>query len=94
MVIFILYFSIPCQPVLILGGPVNFGNVVANSKVISREIMLANHGSKAGDFKMRYSGDKPITVLPPSGTVPPGSAQIVKVEYVTKLPGKFDEVAK
>ena len=72
----------------------NFGNVVANSKVISREIQLANHGSKAGDFKIKYTGEKPITIMPASGTVPPGSAQIVKIEYVTKLPGKFDEVAK
>ena len=72
---------------------VDFGNVVANSKVNSREISVYNHGSKDGDFKIKYTGDKPIAIVPSSGKVPPHSAQVIKVEYVTKLSGRFNEVA-
>ena len=64
-----------------LEGPVDFGNVVANSKVIVKEILLYNHGSKEGDFKIKYSGDKGISIIPSSGKVPPSSAQVIKVSY-------------
>ena len=72
----------------------NFGNVVANSKVIAREVTIYNHGAKEGEFKIKYHGDKPIAIIPSSGKVPANSAQVIKVEYVTKTPGPFDEVAK
>ncbi|CAH1800026.1 unnamed protein product [Owenia fusiformis] len=84
----------PSQPILELDGPVDFGNVVKNSKVIAKEVTLYNHGSKAGDFKIKYSGDQPIAIIPSSGTVPAKTAQIIKVEYVTKLQGKFEDEAK
>lgn len=67
---------------------------VANSKVIAKEIILYNHGSKEGEFKIKYGGVKPISLVPCSGKVPPNSAQIIKVEYVTKQAGTFNEVAK
>ena len=63
---------------------VEFGNVVANSKTIAREISLVNHGSKAGEFKIKYSGDKPIAIMPTSGSVPPKSVQLIKV-YIIKI---------
>ncbi|XP_064627283.1 cilia- and flagella-associated protein 47-like isoform X2 [Lineus longissimus] len=84
----------PCQPILTIQGPVNFGNVVACSKVISKEISVINQGSKSGEFKVKYSGDIPISVIPSSGNVPPKTAQIIKVEFVTKESGKIDEEAK
>ena len=89
-----LFYSYPSQCHLVLEGPVNFRNVVANSKVIAREVSIYNHGSKDGEFKLKYSGDKPIAIIPSSGKIPPNSAQIIKVEYVTKQPGGFDEVVK
>ncbi len=58
---------------------VDFGHVVANSKVISKEVEILNHGSKSGDFKLKYSGEHPIAVIPSAGTIPPGSAQKIKV---------------
>ena len=78
--------SYPCQPVLEVEEEVYFGNLVANSKTISKEISLFNHGSKAGEFKLKYSGDKPIAIMPSSGTVPPKSVQLIKVdnEYSVK----------
>ena len=74
-----MYSSIPCRPILSLEGPIKFGSVVANSKVIAREAVIYNHGSKEGEFKLKYSGDKPITVIPSTGKVPPQSSQVVKV---------------
>ena len=57
----------------------DFGNVVANSKTIAREISLINHGSKAGEFKIKYGGNQPIAIMPTSGSVPPKSVQLIKV---------------
>ena len=58
---------------------VDFGTVVANSKVVAKEITLTNTGSKSGDFKIKYTGLKPIAFIPSSGTVPPHSEQKIKV---------------
>ena len=84
----------PPQPKLVLKGPVSFGNVVANSKVIGKEIMLHNHGSKEGEFKIKYTGSKEISIIPSSGTIAANSAQAIRVEYVTKKAGSFQEEAK
>ena len=66
--------------------PVDFGNVVANSKVIAKDILLYNHGSKEGEFKIKYSGEKGISIIPSSGKVPPNSAQVIKVcKYLSKV---------
>lgn len=69
----------PTRPSLELPSKVDFGNVLANSKVISKEISLVNSGSKVGEFSIRYTGDKPIAILPNAGSIPPQSAQIIKV---------------
>jgi hypothetical protein len=58
---------------------VDFGSILANSKVLVKEISLVNAGSKAGDFKIEYKGGKPIAIIPDRGTVPPDSVQIIKV---------------
>lgn len=76
--------SYPCQPVLEIEEEIYFGNLVANSKTISKEISLFNHGSKSGEFKLKYSGDKPIAIMPSSGSVPSKSVQLIKV-YINDL---------
>ena len=58
---------------------------MAKSKVISREIPLFNHGSKAGDFKIKYSGDKPIAIIPSAGSIPAKSVQLIKVGWLVQL---------
>ncbi|XP_052240686.1 cilia- and flagella-associated protein 47-like isoform X3 [Dreissena polymorpha] len=84
----------PTKPMLEIEQTVDFGNVVANSKTIAREISLVNHGSKSGEFKIKYAGNQPIAIMPTSGTVPPKSVQLIKVEFVTKQPGKIEEIVK
>ncbi|XP_071134806.1 cilia- and flagella-associated protein 47-like isoform X3 [Mytilus edulis] len=81
----------PMQPMLEIEEVVDFGSLVASSKTISKEIALTNHGSKAGEFKLKYSGDKPLAIVPTSGNVPPKSVQLIKIEYVTKEPGNLEE---
>ncbi|XP_055954756.1 cilia and flagella-associated protein 47 [Patella vulgata] len=83
--------AFPSQPVLELEKSVNFGHIVATSRVIGREIALINHGSLTGQFKLEYNGNKHLSAHPASGSVPPNSVQIIKIECVTKEPGKLDE---
>ncbi|XP_076467202.1 cilia and flagella-associated protein 47-like [Babylonia areolata] len=87
-------FGYPTRPNLKLQSDVDFGNVLATSKVIAREITLVNSGSKAGEFKIDYAGSKPIAVIPNNGSIPADSVQIIKVEFVSKVPGSFEETAE
>ncbi|XP_068124444.1 cilia- and flagella-associated protein 47 [Hyperolius riggenbachi] len=73
---------------------VNFGNVIANSKVIYKEIGIANHGSSPGTFKIKYSGSKPITITPSSGIVDPRTKQFIKLELCADTPTNIQETAK
>lgn len=40
---------IPCC-YLEIESDINFGTVIANSKIISKEINIANHGSSSGKY--------------------------------------------
>ncbi|PIK59125.1 hypothetical protein BSL78_03930 [Apostichopus japonicus] len=82
------------QPLLDLEGPVDFGCVVRNCKVLSKEITLYNHGTLPGNFTISYSGEKPVTIKPTKGTLKPHTAQNVKVEFVTKYVGILNEEAE
>nr|XP_039264663.1 cilia- and flagella-associated protein 47-like isoform X2 [Styela clava] len=88
-----LYAYMP-TPLLDLEGPVDFGMVVANSKVLSQEVALINHGSMPGEFKISYNGDLPIVIVPTSGKVNPKTIQLIKVELVTENPCVVNEMAK
>ncbi|XP_059154686.1 cilia- and flagella-associated protein 47-like isoform X2 [Physella acuta] len=84
-------FAYPTQPMLDIEDEVDFGTLVANCKVVSKDITLINKGSKSGDFEFTYEGNNPLLFIPMSGSVPPNSEMRVKVEYVMKTPGKFKE---
>ncbi|XP_022089961.1 cilia- and flagella-associated protein 47-like isoform X2 [Acanthaster planci] len=79
------------QPLLDLEGPANFGTVVRNSKLLSTQVSLYNHGSLPGNFKINYTGLQPITIFPSTGTLQPKTAQVIKVEFVTKNAGVLNE---
>ncbi|XP_033635373.1 cilia- and flagella-associated protein 47-like isoform X1 [Asterias rubens] len=79
------------QPLLDLEGPANFGTVVRNSKVLSTQVSLYNHGSLPGNFNINYTGLQPITIFPTTGTLKPKTAQVIKVEFVTKNAGVLNE---
>ncbi|PFX34680.1 Calponin-likey domain-containing protein 2 [Stylophora pistillata] len=83
----------PC-PQLELSGPADFGVTVADSKVLMREIFITNEGSLTGEFKIRYNGNQPITIMPSGGIIKPGARQFVKIEFISKTPGKLNEEAQ
>ncbi|KAH9504693.1 Cilia- and flagella-associated protein 47 [Bulinus truncatus] len=87
-------YSYPSQPVLDIDEEVNFDVVVANSKVVAKEVTITNTGSKSGNFEIKYVGFHPITVIPSRGFVPAHGETKIKVEYVTKTAGKFNEEAE
>ncbi|NXL10378.1 CFA47 protein, partial [Mesembrinibis cayennensis] len=73
---------------------INFGAVIANSKIISKEISIANHGSASGTFKISYDGVVLLNVEPTSGVVEPKSIKRVKVDICTDVPRIIKEVIK
>ncbi|KGL96005.1 Uncharacterized protein CXorf22, partial [Charadrius vociferus] len=84
---------IPCC-YLEIDSEINFGAVVANSKIISKEISIANHGSSSGAFKISYDGVVLLNIEPTSGVVEPKSIKRVKVDICTDVPRIIREVIK
>ncbi|KFQ48037.1 Uncharacterized protein CXorf22, partial [Pelecanus crispus] len=84
---------IPCC-YLEIESEINFGAVIANGKIISKEISIANHGSASGTFKMSYDGVVLLNIEPTSGVVEPKSIKMVKVDICTDVPRIIKEVIK
>ncbi|NXT79712.1 CFA47 protein, partial [Zapornia atra] len=73
---------------------INFGTVIANSKIISKEINISNHGSSSGTFKISYDGVVLLKIDPISGVVEPNSVKMVKVDICTDIPTVIKELIK
>nr|XP_058147688.1 cilia- and flagella-associated protein 47 [Dasypus novemcinctus] len=73
---------------------VNFGTLVANSKVYCKEINIINHGRAPGMFTTEYQGQLPILIFPTNGVVDPKSSMSVKVDFCADEPRLVNEVAK
>ncbi|XP_075394462.1 cilia- and flagella-associated protein 47 [Tenrec ecaudatus] len=73
---------------------VNFGSLVANSKVHSKEISIRNFGKSPGTFYLEYTGGFPILVSPLRGTVKPQSSVPIKIEFCADKPLTINEVAR
>ncbi|NXO49311.1 CFA47 protein, partial [Aramus guarauna] len=73
---------------------INFGTVIANSKIISKEISISNHGSSSGTFKISYDGVVLLNIEPTSGVVEPNSVKMVKVDICSDVPRIIKEVIK
>ncbi|XP_068773049.1 cilia- and flagella-associated protein 47 isoform X2 [Struthio camelus] len=84
---------IPCC-YLEIEPEINFGTVIANSKLISKEISIANHGSSPGTFKISYDGVILINIEPTSGVVEPKTEKMIKVGICTDVPRIIKEVIK
>ncbi|XP_038443086.1 cilia- and flagella-associated protein 47 isoform X1 [Canis lupus familiaris] len=80
-----------CQ--LEIESEVNFGTLVADSKVYCKEINIVNHGRVPGTFKTEYQGQLPIVIFPSNGIVEPKSSMIVKVDFCADEPRIVNEVA-
>ena len=77
--LFLFVVRYTSSPQLELSGPADFGVTVADGKVLRQEIFVLNEGSLPGEFKIRYTGNEPITIMPSGGIVRPGAKQGVKV---------------
>ncbi|XP_030333266.1 cilia- and flagella-associated protein 47 [Strigops habroptila] len=84
---------IPCC-CLEIESEMNFGTVIADSKVISKEIRIANHGSSSGTFKVSYDGAVLLNIEPIRGVVEPKSMKTIKVDICTDVPRIIEEVIK
>uniref|UniRef100_A0A8C9P009 Uncharacterized protein n=1 Tax=Spermophilus dauricus TaxID=99837 RepID=A0A8C9P009_SPEDA len=73
---------------------VDFGTLVANSKVYFKEIRIINHGKAPGIFKTDYQGQLPILMSPASGVVEAKSSMILRVNFCADQPRIVNEVAK
>ena len=78
MNVFLIHRFTP-SPQLEIRGPVNFGATVADGKVLTGYFSIDNYGSKAGEFKIKYSGKEPLTLSPTSGVVEAETSQKIKV---------------
>ncbi|KFU94784.1 Uncharacterized protein CXorf22, partial [Chaetura pelagica] len=82
---------VPCC-YLEIDSEINFDAVIANSKIISKEISIANLGSSPGTFKISYDGDVLLNIEPTSGVVEPESRKTIKVDICTDVPRVIKEV--
>ncbi|KAM9388279.1 cilia- and flagella-associated protein 47 [Phaethornis superciliosus] len=73
---------------------IDFGPVIANSKIITKEISISNHGTASGKFKISYDGSVPLNIEPTSGVVKPESRKIIKIDICTDVPRIIKEVIK
>ncbi|XP_030312325.1 cilia- and flagella-associated protein 47 [Calypte anna] len=73
---------------------IDFGPVIANSKIISKEFCISNHGTASGTFKISYDGAVLLNIEPISGVVKPESRKIIKIAICTDVPRIIKEVIK
>ncbi|XP_063249073.1 cilia- and flagella-associated protein 47 isoform X2 [Prinia subflava] len=73
---------------------VNFGEMIANSKLVSKEISITNHGTTAGVFRVSYNGVVLLNIKPARGVVKPKSVRKIKVDICTDVPGVIEEMMK
>ncbi|NXC59688.1 CFA47 protein, partial [Aleadryas rufinucha] len=73
---------------------IDFGEMVANNKLITKEISIANHGSTSGVFRISYDGLVLLNIKPIRGVVKPESVRKIKVDICTDAPGVIKEMMK
>ncbi|XP_065057284.1 cilia and flagella-associated protein 47-like isoform X2 [Rhopilema esculentum] len=79
------------KPAMEITGPVDFGTVIADGRILRQEIAILNRGSKNGAFKLSYGGKEQITIVPRQGIVKAGYSQPIRFEFISKKPGLLDE---
>ncbi|NWZ72877.1 CFA47 protein, partial [Acrocephalus arundinaceus] len=73
---------------------VNFGDMIANSKLITKEISITNHGTTSGIFRVSYDGVVLLNIKPARGVVKPKSVRKIQVAICTDVPGVIKEMMK
>ncbi|NXL75674.1 CFA47 protein, partial [Leptocoma aspasia] len=73
---------------------VNFGEMIANNKLVTKEISITNRGTMSGVFRVSYDGVVLLNIKPARGVVKPKSVRKIKVDICTDAPGVIKEVMK
>lgn len=73
---------------------VDFGTLVANSKVHCKEITIINRGKAPGKFKAEYQGQLPIVISPSSGIVKAKTSMVIKVDFCADQAQIVNEMAR
>ncbi|NXD02891.1 CFA47 protein, partial [Certhia familiaris] len=71
---------------------VNFGEMIANNKLVTKEISIANRGTTSGAFRISYNGIVLLNIKPARGVVKPKSVRKIKVDICTDVPGVIEEM--
>ncbi|XP_072900577.1 cilia- and flagella-associated protein 47-like [Hemitrygon akajei] len=71
---------------------VDFGTVLANSKIIFKDLHVANHGSLSGLFAINSPKNPFLTIMPRNGRVQAKAEFLIKVELVAQQPMVLDEM--
>ncbi|NXO63125.1 CFA47 protein, partial [Phainopepla nitens] len=72
----------------------NFGEMIANNKLVTKEIRISNHGTTSGVFRIVYDGVVLLNIKPARGVVKPNSVRKIKVDICTDVPGVIKEMMK
>ncbi|NXR67841.1 CFA47 protein, partial [Rhadina sibilatrix] len=73
---------------------VNFGEMIANSKLVTKEISITNRGTTSGVFRVSYDGVVLLNIRPARGVVKPKSVRKIQVDICTDVPGVIKEMMK
>ncbi|NXC08194.1 CFA47 protein, partial [Orthonyx spaldingii] len=73
---------------------IDFGEMIANNKLVTKEISIANHGSASGFFRISYDGVVLLNIKPSRGMVKPKSLRTIEVDICTDAPGVIKEMMK
>ncbi|NXQ30852.1 CFA47 protein, partial [Alaudala cheleensis] len=73
---------------------VNFGEMIANNKLVTKEISISNRGTTSGVFRISYDGVVLVNIKPARGVVKPKSVRKIKVDICTDVPGVIKEMMK
>ncbi|NXU12748.1 CFA47 protein, partial [Pardalotus punctatus] len=73
---------------------INFGEMIASNKIITKNISIANHGSIPGLFRILYCGVVLLDVKPKRGVVKPKSVRTIEVSVCTDVPRVIKEMMK
>ncbi|NXB74729.1 CFA47 protein, partial [Donacobius atricapilla] len=73
---------------------VNFGEMIANNKLVTKEISITNRGTISGVFRIMYDGVVLLNIKPVRGVVKPKSVRKIQVDICTDVPGVIKEMMK
>ncbi|NXD35700.1 CFA47 protein, partial [Copsychus sechellarum] len=73
---------------------VNFGEMIANNNLVTKEFSIANRGTTSGIFRISYDGVVLLNIKPVRGAVKPKSVRKIGVDICTDVPGVINEVMK